>query len=193
MKGQYRERPASLQLQLPRNAQLVTPQRPQPWTAPGSVKRTSDGKPDPNGLLESDHGGSNYGLETRGASPGGLTPPARGVVIDPADGRSIVGYAAAASAKQAEEAVAAAHRAFPAWAARSPRERAELLAAALAPLEAERPVSIEKVGGSIVSDALARLMVVLAIAMKVRAMAPITRKSTQVRASGRKGRAVVRG
>jgi acyl-CoA reductase-like NAD-dependent aldehyde dehydrogenase len=60
-------------------------------------------------------------------------------VIDPADGRSIVGYAAAASAKQAEEAVAAAHRAFPAWAARSPRERAELIAAALAPLEAGRP------------------------------------------------------
>jgi acyl-CoA reductase-like NAD-dependent aldehyde dehydrogenase len=64
-------------------------------------------------------------------------------VIDPADGRSIVGYAAAASAKQAEEAVAAAHRAFPAWAARSPQERAELVAAALAPLEADRPAVAE--------------------------------------------------
>jgi acyl-CoA reductase-like NAD-dependent aldehyde dehydrogenase len=60
-------------------------------------------------------------------------------VIDPADGTSIVGYAAAASAKQAEEAVAAAHRAFPAWAARRPQERADLITVALTPLEADRP------------------------------------------------------
>src|SRR6476659_5893245 len=59
-------------------------QRPQPWTAPASVRRTADGKPDLNGLFESDHGGSNYGLEARGPSPGALTPAARGVVIDPA-------------------------------------------------------------------------------------------------------------
>ncbi|MGY1747631.1 aldehyde dehydrogenase family protein [Modestobacter sp. SYSU DS0511] len=64
-------------------------------------------------------------------------------VIDPADGVSIVGYAAAASAKQAEQAVAAAHRAFPAWAARTPAERAELITAALAPLEADRPATAE--------------------------------------------------
>jgi acyl-CoA reductase-like NAD-dependent aldehyde dehydrogenase len=64
-------------------------------------------------------------------------------VIDPADGASVVGYAAAASVKQAEAAVSAAHRAFPAWAARSPRERAELLTAALAPLEADRPATAE--------------------------------------------------
>ncbi|TQN43779.1 acyl-CoA reductase-like NAD-dependent aldehyde dehydrogenase [Blastococcus colisei] len=64
-------------------------------------------------------------------------------VIDPADGRSVVGYAAAASAKQAEEAVAAAHRAFPEWAARTPQERAELITAALAPLEADRPAVAE--------------------------------------------------
>ena len=64
-------------------------------------------------------------------------------VIDPADGVSVVGYAAAASAKQAEEAVAAAHRAFPAWAARTPQERAELIMAALAPLEADRPATAE--------------------------------------------------
>ena len=62
-------------------------QRPQPWKAPASVRRTADGKPDLNGLFESDHGGSNYGLEARGPSPGALTPPARGVVIDPPDGR----------------------------------------------------------------------------------------------------------
>jgi acyl-CoA reductase-like NAD-dependent aldehyde dehydrogenase len=64
-------------------------------------------------------------------------------VVDPADGRSVVGYAAAASAKQAEEAVAAADRAFPAWAARSPQERAELITAALAPLEADRHATAE--------------------------------------------------
>jgi hypothetical protein len=62
-------------------------QQPQRWKAPASVRRLSDGKPDLNGLFEADHGGSNYGLETRGPSPGGLTPPARGVVIDPPDGR----------------------------------------------------------------------------------------------------------
>lgn len=64
-------------------------------------------------------------------------------VIDPADGRSVVGYAAAASAKQAEEAVAAAHRAFPEWAARTPQERAGLITAALAPLEADRQAVAE--------------------------------------------------
>ncbi len=64
-------------------------------------------------------------------------------VVDPADGRSIVGYAAAASAKQAEQAVAAAHGAFPAWAARTPQERAALITAALAPLEADRDMTAQ--------------------------------------------------
>ncbi|RZU31119.1 aldehyde dehydrogenase family protein [Blastococcus saxobsidens] len=64
-------------------------------------------------------------------------------VIDPSDGRSVVGYAGAASAKQAEEAVAAAHRAFPAWSARTPQERAEMIVAALAPLEADRDATAE--------------------------------------------------
>jgi acyl-CoA reductase-like NAD-dependent aldehyde dehydrogenase len=64
-------------------------------------------------------------------------------VIDPADGESVVGHAAAASAAQAESAVAAAHRAFPDWAARSPQERADLLLASLAPLEADRAATAE--------------------------------------------------
>lgn len=64
-------------------------------------------------------------------------------VVDPADGTSVVGHAAAATAEQATAAVMAADRAFPAWAARSPRERAELLAAALAPLEADRAATAE--------------------------------------------------
>ena len=58
-------------------------------------------------------------------------------------------------------------------------------------------VSAAKVGGLLtvvrIVDALAWLMVVLAITRKVIAMAAITRKSIQVRAFGRKGRAVVRG
>ena len=66
---------------------LPPAQPPKPWNAPASVRRTADGKPDLNGLWESDHGGSNYGLETHGPSPGNLTPPGRGVVVDPADGR----------------------------------------------------------------------------------------------------------
>ncbi|WP_219413716.1 aldehyde dehydrogenase family protein [Pseudonocardia nigra] len=63
-------------------------------------------------------------------------------VLDPADGTT-VGHAAAATADQASAAVAAAHRAFPAWAARSPQERAALLTAALAPLEADRQATAE--------------------------------------------------
>ncbi len=59
-------------------------------------------------------------------------------IVDPADGTSVVGRAAAATAEQASAAVAAADRAFPAWAARSPSERAELVSAALEPLEADR-------------------------------------------------------
>ncbi|HEV2778983.1 MAG TPA: aldehyde dehydrogenase family protein [Actinophytocola sp.] len=64
-------------------------------------------------------------------------------VVDPADGGSVVGYAAAATAAQAADAVAAADRAFPAWAALDPAERAERIAAALAPLEADRPATAE--------------------------------------------------
>ena len=62
-------------------------ERPQPWKAPASVRRTADGKPDLNGLFEADGGGSNYGLETHATSPGALTPPGRGVIIDPPDGK----------------------------------------------------------------------------------------------------------
>lgn len=64
-------------------------------------------------------------------------------VVDPGDGVSLVGHAAAASAGQASDAVAAAYRAFPAWSALSPAERAAALTAALAPLEADRPATAE--------------------------------------------------
>ncbi|MGH8868194.1 MAG: aldehyde dehydrogenase family protein [Actinomycetes bacterium] len=64
-------------------------------------------------------------------------------VVDPADTSAVVGYAAAATAKQAEAAVAAADRAFPAWASRTPRERAELIVASLALLEDDRAATAE--------------------------------------------------
>jgi acyl-CoA reductase-like NAD-dependent aldehyde dehydrogenase len=64
-------------------------------------------------------------------------------IVDPADGVSTVGYAAAASAKLASDAVTAAERAFAAWAARTPKERAALIEAALPPLEADRPATAE--------------------------------------------------
>ncbi|MEV5411306.1 aldehyde dehydrogenase family protein [Thermopolyspora sp. NPDC052614] len=64
-------------------------------------------------------------------------------VIDPADGVSVVGYAAAADAKQATAAVAAAQRAFPDWAACSARARAAMLLAALKPLEADREATAQ--------------------------------------------------
>ncbi len=51
--------------------------------APASVRRTADGKPDLNGLFEADGGGANYGLEAHPPSPGALTPPGRGVMVDP--------------------------------------------------------------------------------------------------------------
>ena len=51
-----------------------------------SIHRMADGKPDLSGLYEPDAGGANYGLEVHATSEGGLTPPGRGVVVDPANG-----------------------------------------------------------------------------------------------------------
>ncbi|MPZ63909.1 MAG: aldehyde dehydrogenase family protein [Propionibacteriales bacterium] len=64
-------------------------------------------------------------------------------IVDPADNTAMVGFAAAATAKQAETAVTAAHRAFPAWAARSPQDRADLIMASLAPLEDDRAATAD--------------------------------------------------
>ena len=55
-------------------------------TKPGPpIRRLADGKPDIQGLFMGDAGGANYGLERRTGDT--LTPPARGVVVDPADGK----------------------------------------------------------------------------------------------------------
>jgi len=61
------------------------PEQHRPSTAPASVRRTADGKPDLNGVYEPDHGGANWGLETRPATV--LTAAGRGIVIDPPDGK----------------------------------------------------------------------------------------------------------
>jgi len=50
----------------------------------GTIRRLPDGKPDMGGYFMADAGGANYGLET--TTGGFLTPRARGVVVDPADG-----------------------------------------------------------------------------------------------------------
>jgi hypothetical protein len=44
-----------------------------------------DGTPDMQGLFQADAGGANYGLERRTGDT--LTPSARGVVVEPADGK----------------------------------------------------------------------------------------------------------
>ena len=63
-------------------------QAPAPATAkpaPGPVKRMADGTPDIQGMFMAEAGGANYGLEPRTGDA--LTPPARGVVVDPPDGK----------------------------------------------------------------------------------------------------------
>jgi hypothetical protein len=68
---------------LPEPAFAPPAEQHRPSQAPASVPRTADGKPDLNGLYEADGGGANYGLEAHPPSPGSLTPPGRGVVVDP--------------------------------------------------------------------------------------------------------------
>src|SRR3954447_3851717 len=52
-------------------------------------------------------------------------------IADPGKPGVIVGHAAAATAKDVSDAVAAAKAAYPAWAALSPQQRAEKMLAAL--------------------------------------------------------------
>ena len=51
---------------------------------PGPIQRMPDGTPDLNGFFQSDGGGANYGLAPHARVE--LTPPGRGVIIDPPDG-----------------------------------------------------------------------------------------------------------
>jgi hypothetical protein len=54
-------------------------------TTPADIPRLADGTPDLNGYYQHDHGGANYGLETKPQVF--LLPASRGVVIDPPTGR----------------------------------------------------------------------------------------------------------
>jgi hypothetical protein len=58
-----------------------------PLKAAANIRRTSDGKPDLQGVFISDNGAANQGLESRRPDAQGLTPPGRGVIIDPPDGK----------------------------------------------------------------------------------------------------------
>jgi hypothetical protein len=53
--------------------------------AAANIHRMPDGKPDLQGAYTSDDGSANQGLERRKADA--LTPPGRGVIIDPPDGK----------------------------------------------------------------------------------------------------------
>jgi len=53
--------------------------------AAANIRRSADGKPDLQGFYESDTGAANQGLEKRAGDT--LTPPGRGVVVDPPDGK----------------------------------------------------------------------------------------------------------
>jgi hypothetical protein len=54
----------------------------QPTPAP-NIRRKPDGKPDLQGFYVPDGGGANFGLEKH--TDNGLTPPGRGVIVDPPD------------------------------------------------------------------------------------------------------------
>ncbi len=54
-----------------------------PVKAAANIRRKPDGKPDLSGYFVPDAGGANFGLEKHGND--GLTPPGRGVLVDPPD------------------------------------------------------------------------------------------------------------
>ncbi len=73
--------PLDLSAQAPASAQGAAPRA----ATPGPFKRLANGVPDFNGFYQSDGGGANYGLGPH--PPVELTPPGRGVIIDPPEGR----------------------------------------------------------------------------------------------------------
>ncbi|GAA4414853.1 aldehyde dehydrogenase family protein [Georgenia halophila] len=83
-------------------------------------------------------------------------------IRDPADPSVVVGKAAAATTADAEEAVAAARTAYPAWSALTPQQRAEQILAAISGLEEHRDADAEvlaKENGKILPEAAVDLMV----------------------------------
>src|SRR5262245_60378440 len=98
-KGISMNRPAAVALSFVLAATVVLSLLPTPGTAvqrrggrgdvaatPSQpIRRMADGKPDISGFYQNDGGGANYGLERRPKADF-LTPPTRGVVVDPPDG-----------------------------------------------------------------------------------------------------------
>jgi aldehyde dehydrogenase len=81
-------------------------------------------------------------------------------VVNPARLHEVVGTFARADAELTEAAVQAADRAFPAWSARTARDRSELLMAAVAEVEAELDalaVLLTREHGKVLADARAEL------------------------------------
>jgi hypothetical protein len=77
-----------------------------PPAVKGTIRRLPDGKPDISGWYELDAGGGNYGIEARPQNF--LTPPSRGLLIDPANG--VLPYQA--WARQERTAREAPHRGY---------------------------------------------------------------------------------
>jgi len=67
-----------LSVEIAAQAPATAPPPPEP------IHRLPDGTPDLNGFYQSDGGGANYGLAPHPRVD--LTPPGRGVIIDPPDG-----------------------------------------------------------------------------------------------------------
>lgn len=83
-------------------------------------------------------------------------------VREPADPSVVIGRAAAASRQDAEDAVAAAKEAFPAWSALTPQQRAEQINAAISGLEAHRDADariLARENGKILPEASVDLLV----------------------------------
>jgi hypothetical protein len=55
--------------------------------ASSGIRRRADGRPDFQGFYEPDAGGANYGLERHPPTADALTPPGRGVIVDPPGGK----------------------------------------------------------------------------------------------------------
>jgi hypothetical protein len=71
---------------IPEITGATRPARTDSTTPVANLRRTANGKPDFNGFYVPDAGGANYGLEKHGPDAGNLTPPGRGIIVDPPDG-----------------------------------------------------------------------------------------------------------
>jgi len=69
----------------PAPAMTIAASQPNPAAPPAAARipRKPDGKPDFQGFFVPEGGGANFGLEPHGTD--GLTPPGRGVIVDPPD------------------------------------------------------------------------------------------------------------